>query len=148
MGCHGGRAALSPLSVKVPGVSRGPREEAGARSVATWLPLGIMDVRFPPKLRRGDTVRVVAPARSRALVLEHDHSAVIDARLADMGLTLSYGRHVDERNDFYSSAVASRVQDLHEAFADQAVAAIMTVIGSFPATLASRRARDSRSLLQ
>jgi muramoyltetrapeptide carboxypeptidase len=90
-----------------------------------------MDVRFPPKLRRGDTVRVLAPARSRALVLEHDHSALIDARFADMGLTLTYGRNVDERDDFDSSSVTSRVQDLHEAFADPGVAAIITVIGGF-----------------
>jgi muramoyltetrapeptide carboxypeptidase LdcA involved in peptidoglycan recycling len=90
-----------------------------------------MDVRFPPKLRRGDTVRVVAPARSRALVLEHDHRDVIDARFAGMGLTLTYGRHVDERDDFDSSSVTSRVEDLHDAFADPDIAAILTVIGGF-----------------
>jgi muramoyltetrapeptide carboxypeptidase len=90
-----------------------------------------MKVAFPPKLRRGDTVRVVAPSRSRALVLEYDHRAVIDARFADMGLTLTYGRHVDERDDFDSSSVISRVEDLHDAFADPDVAAILTVIGGF-----------------
>jgi muramoyltetrapeptide carboxypeptidase len=90
-----------------------------------------MNVSFPPKLRRGDTVRVVAPSRSRALVLEYDHRAVIDARFADMGLTLTYGRHVDERDDFDSSSVISRVEDLHDAFADPEVAAILTVIGGF-----------------
>jgi muramoyltetrapeptide carboxypeptidase LdcA involved in peptidoglycan recycling len=90
-----------------------------------------VDVRFPPKLRRGDTVRVVAPSRSRGLVLEHDHSAAIESRFADMGLTLTYGRHVDERDDFDSSSVASRVEDLHDAFADRAVSAIITVIGGF-----------------
>lgn len=89
------------------------------------------EVRFPPKLRGGDTVAVVAPSRSRAMVLEHDHRAVIDARFADMGLTLTYGRHVDERDDFDSSSMSSRVQDLHEAFADPGVAAIITVIGGF-----------------
>jgi muramoyltetrapeptide carboxypeptidase len=90
-----------------------------------------MKVAFPPKLRRGDTVRVVAPSRSRALVLEYDHRAVIDARFADMGLTLTYGRHVDERDDFDSSSVISRVEDLHDAFADPDVAAVLTVIGGF-----------------
>jgi muramoyltetrapeptide carboxypeptidase len=90
-----------------------------------------MNVSFPPKLRRGDTVRVVAPSRSRALVLEYDHRAVIDARFAEMGLTLTYGRHVDERDDFDSSSVISRVEDLHDAFADPDVAAILTVIGGF-----------------
>ena len=29
---------------------------------------------IPRKLRRGDTIRVVAPALSRAFVAEHDHS--------------------------------------------------------------------------
>jgi muramoyltetrapeptide carboxypeptidase LdcA involved in peptidoglycan recycling len=38
---------------------------------------------------------------------------------------------VDERDDFDSSSVASRVADLHEAFADPEVAAVLTVIGGF-----------------
>ncbi|UBU18694.1 S66 peptidase family protein [Nonomuraea gerenzanensis] len=86
---------------------------------------------FPRKLTRGDVVRVVAPAGSRAMVTEHDHTAVIEARFAELGLTLTYGRHVDERDAFDSSAVASRVADLHDAFADPSVAAILTVIGGY-----------------
>ncbi len=82
-------------------------------------------------LRPGDTVRVVAPARSRALVLEHDHRAVIDERFAALGLRLTYGEHVDERDDFNSSSIASRVADLHEVWADPSVAAILTAIGGF-----------------
>lgn len=93
--------------------------------------VGRVDVRFPPKLQRGDVVRVVAPARSRALVVEHDHTALIEERLTDLGLTVTYGRHVDERDAFDSSSTASRVQDLHEAFADPGVAAILTVIGGY-----------------
>lgn len=85
----------------------------------------------PPKLRPDDTVRVVAPARSRSLVSEHDHSAIIDARFAELGLRLTYGDHVDERDDFESSPVASRVADIHAAFADPGVAGILTVIGGF-----------------
>jgi muramoyltetrapeptide carboxypeptidase LdcA involved in peptidoglycan recycling len=86
---------------------------------------------FPPKLRRGSTVRVVAPAASRAMVMEHDHSALIDRRFADLGLRLSYGEHVDERDDFDSSSIASRIDDLHSAFADPDVDAVLTVIGGF-----------------
>ena len=89
------------------------------------------EIIFPPRLRRGDTVRVIAPSRSRALVLEHDHRTVIDARFAELGLRLSYGEHVDERDDFDSSSIASRVADLHAAFADPDVAAVLTVIGGF-----------------
>ncbi|MET8161828.1 S66 peptidase family protein [Sphaerisporangium sp. NPDC005289] len=90
-----------------------------------------MNVTFPRKLRRGDTVRVVAPASSRAMVLENDHSSITERRFAELGLTLTYGRHVDERDAFDSSSVASRVTDLHEAFADPSVAAILTVIGGY-----------------
>ena len=90
-----------------------------------------MDLIFPPKLMAGDDIRVVAPASSRALVMEHDHSAIIDARLGELGLSLSFGRHVDERDDFDSSAIESRVADLHDAFADPSVAGILTVLGGF-----------------
>lgn len=85
----------------------------------------------PRKLRSGDTVRVVAPAGSRALVLKHDHRCVIDERFAALELRLTYGEHVDERDDFDSSPIASRVADLHAAWADPSVAAILTVIGGF-----------------
>ncbi|MCQ1946226.1 S66 peptidase family protein [Arthrobacter sp. zg-Y1116] len=85
----------------------------------------------PPKLARGDLLRVIAPAASRAMVAEHDHSALIERRFADLGLRLSYGRHVDERDIFDSTSVASRVADLHDAFADPEVKGILTVIGGF-----------------
>ncbi|MFC4530275.1 S66 peptidase family protein [Sphaerisporangium dianthi] len=90
-----------------------------------------MDPIFPPRLSEGDVVRVVAPAASRAMVTEHDHTALIEARFAELGLTLTYGRHVDERDPFDSSSVASRVADLHDAFADPSVSAILTVIGGY-----------------
>lgn len=90
-----------------------------------------MDTIFPAKLRKGDVVRVVAPAASRAMVTEHDHTALIERRFAGLGLTLSYGRHVDERDAFDSSGIAARVADLHDAFADPSVSAIMTVIGGY-----------------
>lgn len=76
-------------------------------------------------------IRVVAPARSRALVAEHGHSALIEQRFAQMGLRLSYGSHVDERDALDSSPVESRVADIHAAFADPEVAGILTVLGGF-----------------
>lgn len=86
---------------------------------------------FPRKLRDGDTVRVVAPSRSRAMVMEHDNTQWINERFAEMGLRLTFGEHVDEDDEFRSGSIASRVADLHAAFADPAVAAILTVIGGF-----------------
>ena len=86
---------------------------------------------YPPKLHRGDTVRVIAPSLSRGVVLEHDHSELTEARFHDLGLALTFGEHVDERDDFDSAAIGSRVADLHAAFADPDVHGILTVIGVF-----------------
>jgi muramoyltetrapeptide carboxypeptidase LdcA involved in peptidoglycan recycling len=76
-------------------------------------------------------VRVIAPAGNRPSVSEFDHSVLIEARFAELGLRLSYGQHVDEQDDFGSSPVASRLADLHAAFADPDVAAVLSVIGGF-----------------
>jgi muramoyltetrapeptide carboxypeptidase LdcA involved in peptidoglycan recycling len=65
------------------------------------------------------------------MVMEHDQSAIIAARFADLGLTLTYGRHVDERDAFDSSPVAARDADLRDAFADPSVSAVLTVIGGY-----------------
>ncbi|WP_202912056.1 S66 family peptidase [Nesterenkonia muleiensis] len=86
---------------------------------------------IPPRLRAGDEVRVVAPSRSRSLIMEHDNTQWINDRFHAMGLTLSFGTHVDEDDEFRSSSIASRVDDLHAAFADPNVAGILTVIGGF-----------------
>jgi muramoyltetrapeptide carboxypeptidase len=109
------------------------RKRGATASTSTWESAEVTDlpVTYPRKLRRGDTVRVVAPARSRAVVDEHDHSAIIEARFAELGLRLSYGEHILERDDFDSSSVAARVADLHAAFADTEVAAVLTIIGGF-----------------
>lgn len=90
-----------------------------------------MAVTYPPKLRRGDLLRVVAPSRSKTMVDEFDHSALTAERFAALGLRLSFGDHVQECDDFVSSPIASRVADLHAAFADPEVAGILTVIGGF-----------------
>lgn len=65
------------------------------------------------------------------MVLEHDHSELTERRFAELGLHLTYGAHVDERDAFDSSSITSRVADLHGAFADPEVAGVLTVIGGF-----------------
>lgn len=84
----------------------------------------------PAKLRKGDTVRVVAPSHSLALISE-DVRQIAMKRLESLGLVVTFGKHVEEEDEFISSSVASRVADLHEAFADPEVKAIFSVIGGF-----------------
>jgi muramoyltetrapeptide carboxypeptidase LdcA involved in peptidoglycan recycling len=87
----------------------------------------------PPKLRPGDEIRVIAPSRSMAILTEETHHAASAARLAELGLRVSFGRRVRELDEFGSSSVAARVADLHEAFADPSVAGVMSIIGGFNA---------------
>ena len=50
-----------------------------------------------------------------------------------MGLRITFGEHVEEKDDFNSSSIQSRIQDLHDAFKDKTVKAILTAIGGFNA---------------
>lgn len=84
----------------------------------------------PPRLRAGDQVRVVAPSRSLAMI-GSETRRIADERLASLGLQLTFGSHVEVCDAFVSSSVRARVDDLHDAFADDEVAAILTVIGGF-----------------
>lgn len=57
--------------------------------------------------------------------------AIADARLRDLGLSLSFGTHVEVADRFMSSPISDRVVDLHDAFADPEVDAVLTVIGGY-----------------
>lgn len=85
---------------------------------------------LPPRLAAGDHIRVVAPSRSRA-ILGDGNLDVTEDTLRALGLEVSFGAHVDERDRFDSSSVASRLADLHDAFSDPDVDGILTVIGGY-----------------
>ncbi len=82
------------------------------------------------KLREGDEIRVIAPSRSMSLLSE-DVKKIAKERLEKLGFKVSFGKHVNESDEFISSSIKSRVADLHEAFKDKNVKAILTVIGGF-----------------
>jgi len=84
----------------------------------------------PPKLKQGDVLRVVAPARSLSIVSDTIRRRAVE-RLQAMGFTVTFGAHVEEADLFSSSCIESRVADLHEAFADPGVDGILSVIGGY-----------------
>ena len=88
---------------------------------------------FPDKLKAGDVVRVIAPARSLSMewINNETMKTVANQRFADLGLKLTFGEHVYEIDDFNSSSIESRLDDLHTAFTDNQVKMIITVIGGF-----------------
>jgi len=84
----------------------------------------------PPKLQKGDEIRIVAPARSLAL-LSDENIKLATQQLEAHGFKVSFSKHAAERDRFMSSSIASRVSDMHEAFGDANVKALLTVIGGF-----------------
>lgn len=88
---------------------------------------------FPSKLKQSDSVRVVAPARSLAMpwINNQEMKDIASERFAGLGLKLTFGDHVYDRDDFESSSIENRISDLHQAFRDPAVKMIITVIGGF-----------------
>lgn len=84
----------------------------------------------PAKLQPGDQVRVVAPSKSLAII-EQPVREVALKRFNELGLAVTFSRHAEEMDEFGSSSIASRLQDLHEAFADPQVKAVFAVIGGF-----------------
>lgn len=85
---------------------------------------------FPQKLKSGDEIRVIAPSGSFNIISDSVRDIAIE-RLKDMGLKVTYSAHAEESDECGSSLIASRTDDLHEAFADKNVKGILTAIGGF-----------------
>lgn len=89
-----------------------------------------MNTIIPKKLNKGSHIRVIAPSRSMGLLSEETKRLATSA-LEKLGFSISFGKNVDESDEFHSSSIESRVSDLHEAFSDSSVDAILTVIGGY-----------------
>ncbi|MBT2287917.1 LD-carboxypeptidase [Paenibacillus albidus] len=84
------------------------------------------------KLQTGDEIRIVSPSRSLSMISEENRALAVE-RLEQMGFKVSFGQNVSESDEFISSSIASRVEDLHDAFRDPQVKGILTTIGGFNA---------------
>ena len=87
---------------------------------------------IPQRLKKGDKVMIIAPSRSLKLIGD-DCRKIAEERLADLGLEIVFAPNTtDENFDMTMSAdIKKRVDDIHTAFADKSVKAILTVIGGF-----------------
>lgn len=84
----------------------------------------------PKRIKKGDHIRVIAPVRSLKFISDQSIKEAINW-LEKFGFKLSFGKHVDEMDEFNSSSIKSRIEDLHSAFQDKEVDAILTVIGGY-----------------
>lgn len=86
-----------------------------------------MKILYPPKLKKWDNIRVIAPARSLKLLWQESIDIALSA-LKDFGFNITFWKNVNECDEFFSSSIESRIQDLHEAFQDSTIQWIFTVI--------------------
>ena len=85
---------------------------------------------IPDKLKPGDEVRVIAPARSASDIDER----VLDwakAALESLGLKVTFSKNAFSRNQRGCPTDDEKVEDLHEAFMDENVKCILAAIGGF-----------------
>jgi len=85
---------------------------------------------FPPKLNKGDEIRILAPSRSGVIISEEIKN-IAKKKLEEMGYRVSFGKYINKSNEFNSSSIECRVNDLHDAFEDKNVKCILTIIGGF-----------------
>ena len=83
------------------------------------------------KLKKGDHIRVVSPSSSIQSIGGFDANVRAKEKLEELGFDLSFSSNYFEHDLFDSASIASRVEDLHEAFADPSVDAILATIGGF-----------------
>ena len=85
---------------------------------------------IPNKLKYGDEIRVIAPSGSLSRVRKdiYDHAL---SYLESQGFKITFSKNSREMNEFHSSSVSSRVEDIHDAFKDKNVRMIITCIGGF-----------------
>jgi len=87
---------------------------------------------YPKKLKIGDEVRIIAPSISMAK-WPQDVISLATSRLEEMGLVVSFGKNVREIDDFDSSPIESRLEDLYSAFKDSNVKGILCSSGGYNA---------------
>lgn len=85
---------------------------------------------FPAKLKFGDEIRVIAPARSMSII-KPVRIKLAAKRLDQMGFKVTFGENARRKDQFQSSYVKTRVADLHQAFRDKKVKMIIAALGGY-----------------
>ena len=91
-----------------------------------------MEKIIPKKLKKGDEIRVIAPSRSMSILKENTVN-LAKSRLEEMGFKVTFGKNTLKcsNDDYKCATIDERIEDLHEAFNDKCVKAILTAIGGY-----------------
>jgi len=85
------------------------------------------------KLTYGDHIRVLSPSNSIEILGGFNANLSAKRRLEKLGFTVSFSNNYMENDLLNSSPIASRVSDIHDAFREEHVNAILSTIGGFNA---------------
>ncbi|WP_025689663.1 LD-carboxypeptidase [Paenibacillus zanthoxyli] len=82
------------------------------------------------KLTQGDEIRVIAPSRSLSLI-RVEQRELAKKKLEQLGYRVTFSKYSLDSDEFNSSSIEARIEDLHNAFRDPKVKGILTAIGGF-----------------
>lgn len=87
---------------------------------------------IPQKLKIGDEIRVIAPSRSMS-ILSKEVIKIAENKLESEGFKVTFGKNVRNYTDedYMCASIEERIEDIHDAFKDKNVKAILTVIGGY-----------------
>lgn len=85
---------------------------------------------FPNKLNKNDEIRVIAPSGSLSR-LDPKNFEIAKTRFEEMGLKVSISKNAYSVDEYSSSSIEERINDLHEAFADENIKMIICAIGGY-----------------
>lgn len=83
------------------------------------------------KLSSSDEIRILSPSTSLQVVNSSADNSATEEYFQQLGYRITYSENIQEVDQMNSSSIQSRVDDLHEAFRDNNVKAILTSIGGF-----------------
>jgi muramoyltetrapeptide carboxypeptidase len=85
---------------------------------------------LPKRLSPGDEIRVIAPSTSMAVVKDKQVAIALE-RLLNLGFQVTFGKSVNDHDEFFSTTIEDRLEDLHDAFQDPNVKGIFSAIGGY-----------------
>lgn len=85
---------------------------------------------IPQQLKKSDEIRIIAPSRSLSMVSKQNIKIAIK-KINDLGFKVSFSKNVNKKDVFDSSSIESRINDIHTAFKDKKIKAILTSIGGY-----------------
>jgi muramoyltetrapeptide carboxypeptidase LdcA involved in peptidoglycan recycling len=89
-----------------------------------------MNTIIPSRLKQGDKIMIISPADS-LFFLTPEMQSIAQNRFHNLGLELVFSKNVYEVDEFDSSSIESRVEDLHQAFLDTSIKGIFASYGGY-----------------